>query len=90
MSQCNSIASGLSNVFRVPPPATGLATAVLLGAVMLGGLKLISRVTEALFPFMALFYICLLYTSRDLRACAARLPPVFGRYPAAGRGPFRR
>ena len=35
MSQCNSIASGLSNVFRVPPPATGLATAVLLGAVML-------------------------------------------------------
>ena len=57
MSQCNSIASGLSNVFRVPPPATGLATAVLLGAVMLGGLKRISRVTEALVPFMALFYM---------------------------------
>lgn len=57
MSQCNSIASGLSTVFRVPPLATGLATAVLLGAVMLGGLKRISRVTEALVPFMALFYM---------------------------------
>ena len=32
-------------------------TAVLLGAVLLGGLKRLSRVTETLVPFMALFYM---------------------------------
>ena len=57
MSQCNSIAGGLSGVFGVPPQVTGLVTAVLLGAVLLGGLGRISRVTETLVPFMALFYM---------------------------------
>ena len=57
MSQCNSIAAGLSGVFGVPARVTGLVTAVLLGAVMLGGLARISRVTETLVPFMALFYM---------------------------------
>ena len=57
MSQCNSIAAGLSGVFGVPENVTGLVTAVLLGAVMLGGLARISRVTETLVPFMALFYM---------------------------------
>ena len=57
MSQCNSIAAGLSGVFGVPESVTGLVTAVLLGAVMLGGLARISRVTETLVPFMALFYM---------------------------------
>ena len=57
MSQCNSIAGGLRGVFGVPPQVTGLVTAVLLGAVLLGGLGRISRVTESLVPFMALFYM---------------------------------
>ena len=57
MSQCNSIAGGLRGVFGVPPQVTGLVTAVLLGAVLLGGLGRISRVTETLVPFMALFYM---------------------------------
>ena len=57
MSQCNSIAGGLRGVFGMPPQVTGLVTAVLLGAVLLGGLGRISRVTEALVPFMALFYM---------------------------------
>ena len=57
MSQCNSIAAGLSGVFGVPESVTGLVTAALLGAVMLGGLARISRVTETLVPFMALFYM---------------------------------
>ena len=57
MSQCNSIAGGLSGVFGVPPLVTGIATAALLGAVMLGGLKRVTRVTETLVPFMALFYM---------------------------------
>ena len=57
MSQCNSIAGGLSGIFGVPPLVTGIATAALLGAVMLGGLKRVTRVTETLVPFMALFYM---------------------------------
>ena len=57
MSQCNSIAGGLSGVFGVPESVTGLVTAALLGVVMLGGLRRISRVTETLVPFMALFYM---------------------------------
>lgn len=57
MSQCNSIAQGLSGSFGVPSGLTGAVTAILLGAVLLGGLKRLSRVTETLVPFMALFYM---------------------------------
>ena len=39
------------------PLLAGAVTAVLLGAVLLGGLKRLSRVTETLVPFMALFYM---------------------------------
>lgn len=57
MSQCNSIAEGLSGTFGVPPLATGLATAAMIALVMLGGLSRISSVTERLVPLMALFYM---------------------------------
>ena len=57
MSQCNSIAQGLSSSFDIPSGIVGAVTAVLLGAVLLGGLKRLSRVTETLVPFMALFYM---------------------------------
>ena len=57
MSQCNSIAQGLSGSFGVPSGIVGAVTAVLLGAVLLGGLGRLSRVTETLVPFMALFYM---------------------------------
>lgn len=57
MSQCNSIAQGLSGSFGAPSGIVGGVTAFLLGAVLLGGLKRLSRVTETLVPFMALFYM---------------------------------
>ena len=57
MSQCNSIAQGLYSSFGIPSGIVGAVTAVLLGAVLLGGLKRLSRVTETLVPFMALFYM---------------------------------
>ena len=57
MSQCNSIAQGLSGSFGIPSGIVSAVTAVLLGAVLLGGLKRLSRVTETLVPFMALFYM---------------------------------
>lgn len=76
MSQCNSIAESLSGTFRVPPMITGIGTAVLLGTVMLGGLKRIARVTESLVPLMALFYmsgaVCVLVMHRAAVPAALR------------------
>ena len=57
MSQINSIAGNLQAVFRVPPVATGIILALLTGRVILGGLKRVAAVTEAIVPLMALFYL---------------------------------
>ena len=57
MSQINSIAGNLQVVFRVPPVATGIVLALLTGRVILGGLKRVAAVTEAIVPLMALFYL---------------------------------
>ena len=90
MSQCNSIAGGLHGVFGVPPLATGLVTAALLGAVMLGGLGRISRVTTALVPAMALFYMggaaVVLWCRRDFlpQACGQILACAFDLRAAGG------
>ena len=90
MSQCNSIAGGLAGVFGVRPLATGLATAALLGAVLLGGLKRLSRVTSLLVPAMALFYmggaLIVLWCRREYipQACGQILSGAFGL--RAGRG----
>ena len=95
MSQCNSIAAGLSGVFGVPESVTGLVTAVLLGAVMLGGLARISRVTETLVPFMALFYmggaLAVLWCRRAYlpQACGQILAAAFDWQAGAGYGMAR-
>ncbi len=47
----------VSGSFGIPSGIVGAVTAVLLGAVLLGGLKRLSRATETLVPFMALFYM---------------------------------
>lgn len=57
MTQANSISSALNHTWGVPPLATGLILALLVGLVILGGLKRIASVTEKVVPFMALFYL---------------------------------
>lgn len=57
MTQSNSIASTLNTTFHVPTSITGIVLCVIVAAVVLGGLKNISRVTEMLVPFMAVFYV---------------------------------
>lgn len=90
MSQCNSIAGGLAGVFGVPSLATGLATAAVLGTVLLGGLKRLSRVTSLLVPAMALFYmggaLVVLWCRRDQipQACGQILSGAFGLRAAGG------
>ena len=55
--QANGVAGALANSFSLPPLATGLAIAAVLGLVIIGGIKSISRVASIVTPFMALGYI---------------------------------
>lgn len=56
MTQSNSIAVTLS-VFKIDPNLTGIVVAVLTGSVVLGGIKVLGRVTSFLVPVMILFYM---------------------------------
>lgn len=55
--QANSIAAMMQETFSVSPWITGAIMSILVGVVVLGGIKSIARVCEKLVPFMALFYI---------------------------------
>ena len=57
--QSNSVSQALNDSFSVPPLATGLVLMVLVGAVVLGGIKRIASVASLLVPMMALSYILL-------------------------------
>ena len=55
--QANSVAAVVESSFGVPTWLTGLVLMVLVGAVLLGGIKRIAQVAGALVPFMAIGYI---------------------------------
>lgn len=55
--QSNSVSQVLHDSFSVPPLATGLVLMVLVGAVVLGGIKRISSVASWLVPMMAISYV---------------------------------
>ena len=57
MVQVNSMAHALQATFSVPLWLTGLATMVVVGLVILGGIKRIGKVAAALVPFMCVAYI---------------------------------
>ena len=56
-TQSNSISSVLNMNFSIAPWITGLVLTVIVGAVILGGVKRIATVNEKLVPIMALLYI---------------------------------
>lgn len=55
--QANAIATLTYETYQIDPIITGLVIAVLIGLVVLGGIKSIARVCTALVPFMAIFYV---------------------------------
>jgi len=55
--QVNSIAHGLDVSLGVPRILTGIVVAVLVGAVILGGIKRIAQVAGKVVPFMAVAYV---------------------------------
>lgn len=57
MVQANSISKMAHSTFGIPTFVTGIIIAVIVGVVILGGVKWIARVCEGLVPFMAIFYI---------------------------------
>lgn len=52
LSQSNSMAQAMKNAFGVSPKVTGAAAAILIGIILLGGIKRIAAVTEKLVPIM--------------------------------------
>ncbi|OPJ62606.1 alanine/glycine:cation symporter family protein [Clostridium oryzae] len=56
-TQTNSIASTLKDSFGTPVWVTGIVVTLFVGAVIIGGVKSITKVCEALVPFMAIFYL---------------------------------
>lgn len=92
MVQSNSIADALYTTFDIPHLYTGIIVALLVGAVLLGGIQRISQVAGALVPFMAALYILASIVVLAINANA--MPAAFGLIfthafsPAAATGGF--
>ena len=57
MVQANSISKMAMETMGIPVWLTGIVITAITGVVILGGVKSIARVCEALVPFMAVFYV---------------------------------
>lgn len=56
-TQSNSISIALESTLGISPWVSGIMLALLVAAVILGGMRRISSVNEKLVPFMAVFYV---------------------------------
>ena len=88
--QAHSVADVMQSAFNVPPLLTGIVIAVLVGLVLLGGIKRIGDVAGKLVPMMAVFYVggglivLLLHIDRIPDAIAIILYHAFNPTAAAG------
>ena len=57
LTQANSISSALDTTFSIPTWVTGVVITILALAIILGGIKRISKISSVLVPLMAAFYI---------------------------------
>lgn len=57
LTQGNSISSALDTTFGVPVWVTGIVITVLALAIIFGGIKSISKVSQVVVPLMAVFYV---------------------------------
>ncbi|MGB4206563.1 MAG: sodium:alanine symporter family protein [Smithellaceae bacterium] len=57
MTQANSISALAGNTLNLSPYITGVMMTILVGIVIIGGIKSIARVCEKLVPFMAICYV---------------------------------
>ncbi len=57
MTQVNAISGNMESVFGIPSWVTGAVVLILVGLVVVGGLKRIAAVTEKIVPFMVILYM---------------------------------
>lgn len=57
MNQANSISTLAEHNFGIPTYITGIFLSIIVGIVILGGVKWISKVCQVLVPFMAVFFL---------------------------------
>jgi AGCS family alanine or glycine:cation symporter len=55
--QANAVVSNITTNFNVPAALVAVVLAILVGLVIIGGIQSITRVSERLVPFMAIFYV---------------------------------
>ncbi len=75
MVQVNSMAAALQTTFNIPLWVTGVVTMVIVGMVILGGIKRIGKVAATLVPFMCVAYI--IAAMVVLVVNAAEIPKAF-------------
>ena len=74
--QSNGIAMSFANTFNINPAWIGLGVALLIGIVIIGGVKRIANVAQIVAPFMAILYILLAVVILVIHA--SEVPAVFG------------
>lgn len=57
LTQANSISDAMNNTFQVPTWITGVIITVLSFAIIVGGIKSISKLSSIVVPCMAIFYV---------------------------------
>ena len=57
MSQVNSMANAMNDAFNIPPIVTGIAVAIVVALVTIGGIQRLGQTAEKVVPFMAVAYI---------------------------------
>ncbi|QNQ90922.1 amino acid carrier protein [Corynebacterium poyangense] len=57
LTQANAVAAGIHDTFGVDPWISGVVMFVAVGAVLLGGIQAIGRITAAFVPMMILIYV---------------------------------
>ena len=79
MVQANSMAAMVNDTFGVPTWITGIVSAVLVAAVIFGGVQSIAKVCNVLVPFMALFYVvgCLIILAMGYQTIPASIALIF-------------
>ncbi len=77
--QANSMADALHVAFGLPTWATGLIVMVLIGLVVIGGIRRIGRVAAMLVPFMSIAYIvaALIVVAINIKAVPAAFSLIF-------------
>ncbi len=77
--QANSLSVSLNNTFKIPTWSIGLTVSLLSALILVGGIQRISKVTQFLVPFMALFYIggAIIVLIKNCNAIPAAFSEIF-------------